>query len=1319
MGAEAAIGEVAVSRELTGRGRGSRHRTLLVALAASLVTLCLCATQAFAARGHEFAGAFGWGVSSGASELQRCTTEPNPVLGGEPISHCQPGLQGNGPGQFDSPAGIAVNESTNEVYVVDKANDRVEIFNASGAKFEGEFNGSGSLPNEGIAAGSGGGGEEVPTGQFDEPEGIAIDNDPSSPSFGDVYVVDTNGHKAGRSSSSEEERMIIDKFDHTGKYVGQITTNPSDGREFSKEGFRELFGVSVDPQGEVWVEEQNFGEIPRVEAANYTNAVANKWVGFRSTEDPLSAFAAPGLAVDSKDNLYVHNTFGSGDRIAKFTEAGKLITPEVDEEAPSLNGVAVEAGSDDVYIAHAQSVHRISPSGTSLERLKSDGAPAFGGVAVNASTLTVYVADTAANRVDVFSPEAPGHPTIEAGSEAVLNVTATSADFSAEVNPRSAPNEEATSYRFEYGPCATPSTCSESPYPQSIPSPEGTLAPNYEPDPISAHLQGLSAGTVYHVRVAARNSHPPEVKGEELTFTTQGPPAPGLPDARRYELVSPPAKHGALILPIQGSGVIQASVSGDALSYLANNPTESDPAGFSQTVQILSRRGPGAWESQDIATPHESTVGISTAQGQGEYHFFSEDLSSAIVQPVGQFSQAISPEASERTAYLREDFPAGDPSHPCGSSCYRPLVSGCPGEGEPCPAAVQEVANVPEGTKFSREVDCREVCGAYFLGASPDASHIVLKANAALSEGANEGEGLYEWAAGKLSPVSLLPGGQPVETGSRPALGFADERESIRVARHAISADGERVVWSAGVLDSTKHPTGAHHLYLRRMTGEGTTIQLDSPEAACTAKGKCKGGGSPVFQTASADDSRIFFTDGQPLTQSSGFSDLYECKIEEGEEEGPTCKLSDLTPPGAGEEGAGVLGLLAGASEGGSALYFTANGKLTSRPSPRGEEAVAGDCNGNTAPGALESETAVQRCNLYLRSAGQTRLVAVLSGADFPDWSLHEKAGLRGLTDRVTPGGGYLAFMSRRSLSGYDNRDAVSGKPDQEVFLYDSGADRLSCASCEPSGARPHGLPYAKIDTDETGLSGGSEIWPLGAWIAADVPSGTAASNAEGFSLHQGRYLNDAGRLFFNSADALVPEDSNKTVDVYEYEPPGVGDCSTASATFGPASGGCVALISSGQAKEESAFLDASESGDDVFFLTGQRLLPEQDLDTSTDVYDAHACSSSSPCLPAPPAPLPPCEGDACQSPGAPPEDQTPGSLSYQGPGNPPAPAASKPKTAAQLKAEKLKKALQSCRKKKSKQKRTACEAKARKLYGPHKAKKSKKAKKKSAGGKK
>ena len=51
---------------------------------------------------------------------------------------------------------------------------------------------------------------------------------------------------------------------------------------------------------------------------------------------------------------------------------------------------------------------------------------------------------------------------------------------------------------------------------------------------------------------------------------------------------------------------------------------------------------------------------------------------------------------------------------------------------------------------------------------------------------------------------------------------------------------------------------------------------------------------------------------------------------------------------------------------------------------------------------------------------------------------LIERDGLTGMTSRVSPNGEYQAFMSERSLTGYDNTDANSGVPDEEVYLYDA-----------------------------------------------------------------------------------------------------------------------------------------------------------------------------------------------------------------------------------------------------------------------------------------
>ena len=59
-------------------------------------------------------------------------------------------------------------------------------------------------------------------------------------------------------------------------------------------------------------------------------------------------------------------------------------------------------------------------------------------------------------------------------------------------------------------------------------------------------------------------------------------------------------------------------------------------------------------------------------------------------------------------------------------------------------------------------------------------------------------------------------------------------------------------------------------------------------------------------------------------------------------------------------------------------------------------------------------------------------------------------------------------------------------------------------------------------------------------------------------------------------------------------------------------------LISSGISDKESAFMEATPSGNEAFFITAAQLLP-QDTDTAFDIYDARVCSRESPCLSAAP----------------------------------------------------------------------------------------------------
>jgi hypothetical protein len=896
-----------------------------------------------------------------------------------------------------------------------------------------------------------------------------------------------------------------------------------------------------------------------------------------------------------------------------------------------------------VFLDNVSSVEAFSSSGVEQERFGAGHLSSGSGLAVNhetATNSTVFVADAATNVVDVFPPEPPGAPLVV--GESVSKVTANSVNLEAEVNPRGA----STGYHFEYGACATPSTCAGSPYDKTIPIPDAVAGADFELHSVSANTQDLSAGTVYHFRVVVHNGLG-VVPGVEQSFTTQPAGVFELPDARAWEMVSPLDKHGALIEAIGEGGMVQAAAGGDAISYLADAPIEAGAKGNNTKVQVFSTRGgagTSSWSSRNIAIAHGTATGVPTGNGS-EYRFFSSDLSLGVVQPFGAFTPSLSDEASEQTSFLRTNYAQGNVGEACLESCYAPLVTGCPAEGEECAPSIEEHANVAPGTAFGEEGKCPPhlLCGPQFQGGTPDLRHVVLNSTPPLTSTSVK-DGVYEWSGGALALVSVLPEG---EGGTAVGGKLGGSVNQSADARHAISDDGSRIVWMSNKSES--------HLYLRD-TAKEETVRLD---AALT--------GTPEFQSANADVSKVFFTEN---------GDLYEYDVEQGE-------LLRLT------EGAEVRLSLPAVSEDGSYVYFVANGVLAGGAKP-------GQCTGEPLPGAT--------CNLYELHSGAMTLVAVLSGADNADWS----ANLGHLTARTSPDGHWLAFMSQRSLTGYDNRDAISAKRDEEVYLYDAtrpvGPGNPVCASCDPSGARPLGVEYQDLGPSPgiQSLVGGFGVWAHDQWLAANLPGWTPYATGE--ALYQSRYLSNSGRMFFNSNEALVPQDVNGTWDVYQYEPPSVGGCSSSSTTFGEHSAGCVAMLSSGISPEESAFLDASESGSDVFFLTAGKL-SRQDNDTSLDVYDAHVCSTQSPCIGEPQTPPPLCSTEASCRPAPSPQPEIfgfPASATFSGIGNvTSSPLVSvRPRSAAEIKAEKLARALKACRKK-PKKKRSACGKQARRTYGP------------------
>ena len=194
-----------------------------------------------------------------------------------------------------------------------------------------------------------------------------------------------------------------------------------------------------------------------------------------------------------------------------------------------------------------------------------------------------------------------------------------------------------------------------------------------------------------------------------------------------------------------------------------------------------------------------------------------------------------------------------------------------------------------------------------------------------------------------------------------------------------------------------------------------------------------------------------------------------------------------------------------------------------------------------TSEEALGGGAAAGEWNLYLREGGATHFIGAV-GAPSP-------AG------RVSADGRFLAFASSAALSPYDNEGAT------EIYRYSADAAELGCISCNPSGARA--------------LGGGGLEW----------------------------LRDDGNRVFFGSADALLPGDLNGAADVYQWEAPGTGGCDLKDADYFSQNGGCIGLISTGHSPDASEFAAVGAGGRDTFIFTNSSI--DSRDPGLIDIYDA------------------------------------------------------------------------------------------------------------------
>jgi len=1216
------------------------------------------------------------------------------------------GTRGSGAGEIEGARGVAVDRAEDLLYVADAGNNRVDVFDATTGAFVRAFGGGvadGATPALQVCTstcfrGLSGDGP----GLFNGMEGIAVDNDPASPAFHSVYVFDNGNHRVQRFAPDGSFVWMVGGGvnETTGGNLCTALSGDTCGSGTAGDGEGQINtilsgGVAVGPGGIVYVADQVDEETGnrkiRVQKYEPSGAPAGQLI----LEVDGGAGRVTGLAVDSGGNIYVTTSNVTG-AVRKFSPTGV----ELFEVNPSFNNSAVAVDmADRLFVADASGetltskIFEYSPTGTLSRTIYGSFDRVLLGLAPYTTpngdifTAELNLASSSESGVRHVEFPPPG-PVVYPRGVVATGVGNTKATLNARINPEGEP----TTYYFEYITDEDFKAAGETFGAGTVKTPTTSLGfEDFTEHPVAAGVTGLAAETLYHFRAVAENASGKGI-GPAAAFVTKEPlefgdvwstdvgltaatlngevnPL-GIPATARFEYVelseyeasgwanAETAPAGEPIDVGAGEAVkdVSAPVAGlqPGTAYrfriVATDRCKPEPAPpcefagpeatFTTSLSLtpltgcpndsLRAAGSGTFlpdcRGYEMVSPVDKNgafiepvfnvngfvAGLDQAALDGDsltfsaYKAFGEVDSAPYTNQYlsrrgsgGWATEAISPERegpslmTYLSAQLDRQYKAFS-ADLCSSWVVQDAspvlapggIEGYPGlyrrdNCDPDAGGYEALSTLEPPATEPPNLSPRKFIPE-LQGTSADGSVAVFSVNdnltadappqpeACVEETSPSAEPcearLYEARQGQLDLVCVLPGGALYpDSCSVGTGGGSGGVERSGNLQHAISPDGSRIFWTAS-------GSGPGNLYVRI---DGTeTIEISSAAA--------------LFWAAAADGSKAIY---------SVQGELFEYDVD-GEAENLIAE--------------GLIGV-AGVSEDASRVYFASTEVLT------GEEA---NSEGDKAEAG--------KPNLYLYEAGSGfEFIGTLASADaseaeptpisrFPSRRL----------SRITPDGNHLVFMSRSSLTGYDNKDAQSKQPDFEVFLYDAGSDQLLCPSCNPSGARPEGRQLTQKLLE-------------GRWAAARIPVFES-------QLYGSRVISDDGsRLYFNSFEALVSIDVNDAEDVYQWEAPGTGSCTTDDPTYHASNGGCVDLISSGQSLQGSELVDISADGRDVFFKTTESLVTQDP--GLRDIYDARVEGGFPPLPPEPVI----CQGESCPKAATPPPGASSPTSSAAGSGNP------------------------------------------------------------------
>ncbi len=1340
-------------------------------------------------------------------------------------------------GAFSGVQGVAVDQSSGDVYVFDAGSGSVAKFDAAGNPVD--FSATGTNTIEGV--GGAGNGENE----------IAVDSS-SGADKGDIYVANNStvriysaqGSFLGALSGGEACGVAVDPAGdvYVGFYGSTVrkyapTGNPVTNADevASIGGLLGICNVAVDGGGSIY-------------AATYSGGI-NKYeaMQFGSLEASGTLIDEHGstLAVDQATNdVFVDE----GSDIAQYDSAGTLLGASGVGDLTDSNGVAVKGGGDlyasngsgqvdifgaavvepDVTTQAAGAATKtkvtlngsVNPDGTSVSACKFEYGVEYGvydhavacaqtlpltgnsPVAVSAEVIGLIAGGTYYYRLAATNANGTndGEALTFVTPTAVDGVTSAPAEDitsdSATLNGSLAPDGEDAHYYFEYG--------TESTYGSTSPTPPGTDAGSAsETVAAKATLTGLASNTTYHYRLVAVNAIGTSY-GEDETLTTLGPPTivsestegvthtgatlnaqidpNGYETSYRFEY-GPSSAYGTSVPIPDGklaAGSVAQSVSA-AVTGLELGATyhyrvvASNEAGLSDGLDQTFTAVP-AVAIDSVTVSKAVTSATLNAEinplGTDTDAYFQYGTSSCIPSPSSCSDVPASPGTDLGSGETDKSLKAVlQGLQPNTTYYYRAIATNALGDLQSTERTFKTfpLGSSPQGgcanEQLRTEQDDTQLpdCRAYEMvspglekhgaevgeGFNPtlpslDGNRVVYNSAGAF-DGATQAGGLYSdfymaqrgargWGSTFLSPFPAPdPNNEdaydPYMIGASADLStefysveFADagvwlgypdgklENIAAPPGNNAAaevkgsSLDGSHIVMTSGyplapIPGNPELEINAPLLYdytggqMRLVNADDTGHLLD-PHGAWLASSV-----GPVLASRGAisdDGSRIFFLSRQPGDPSET-NQLY---VRLNNRQTVEISASQHSAPAPAQAEA----MFTGASSDGTEVLFVSSAQLTDAATGSGPFLYEYDLPLGAESGTLKLiggvqhplSTTVQGTNLnheplyesipnaivsedgthvyydspdeggsiyaYDTESGQTTLVVAHAPGVRLNLNVRSSEDISDYPADVSQDGNYLTFGSTADLVAEDTNTA------EQIYVYDYATRALSLASNGP------GAPAG--DFESRYFEG----------------VGYRSDTAVNYHL-----VNDNGEVFFQTPAPLEAQDTNGTWDIYEWHE------------------GHVSLISSGRVGRASVLVGASAEASNVFFFTYDRLVP-QDGDDQLDVYDARVNGGFAVTTA---APL--CSGEGCQgSAGTSFTAPTPASSQASSSGNlAPSGAASRPKPKAKppSRAQKLAKALKTCRRKRSFKQRALCQAKAKKRYGPtRQAKKSTNAEKSRRG---